>query len=72
MKLKLIAIKLKQNWNKLLAQINQKHIKAPFAGKLGIRQVNLGQYVSPGQTSIVSLQSLDPLYLEFYLPEQLL
>jgi membrane fusion protein (multidrug efflux system) len=53
------------------AQINQKHIRAPFAGRLGIRQVNLGQYVSPGQTSIVSLQSLDPLYLEFYLPEQL-
>lgn len=52
------------------AQINQKHIKAPFAGRLGIRQVNLGQFISPGQTSIVSLQSLDPLYLEFYLPEQ--
>lgn len=53
------------------AQINQKHIKAPFSGRLGIRQVNLGQYISPGQTSIVTLQSLDPLYLEFYLPEQL-
>ena len=53
------------------AQINHKHISAPFAGRLGIRQVNLGQYVSPGQTSIVSLQSLDPLFLEFYLPEQL-
>lgn len=53
------------------AQINQKHIGAPFAGRLGIRQVNLGQYISPGQTSIVSLQSLDPLYLEFYLPEEL-
>ncbi len=52
------------------AQINQKHIKAPFAGRLGIRQVNLGQYVSPGQTSVVSLQSMDPLYLDFYLPEQ--
>ncbi|MGL6030361.1 MAG: efflux RND transporter periplasmic adaptor subunit [Legionella sp.] len=53
------------------SQINHKHIKAPFAGRLGIRQVNLGQYISPGQTSIVSLQSLDPLYLEFYVPEQL-
>ncbi|MBI2786075.1 MAG: efflux RND transporter periplasmic adaptor subunit [Legionella longbeachae] len=53
------------------AQINQKHITAPFSGKVGIRQVNLGQFISPGQTSIVSLQSLDPLYLEFYLPEQL-
>lgn len=52
------------------AQIEQKHIKAPFAGRLGIRQVNLGQFISPGQTAIVSLQSLDPLYVEFYLPEQ--
>lgn len=53
------------------AQIKQKHIEAPFSGRLGIRQINLGQYINPGQTSIVSLQSLDPLYLEFYLPEQL-
>lgn len=53
------------------AQIKQKHITAPFAGRLGIRQINLGQYITPGQTSIVSLQSLDPLYLEFYLPEQM-
>ena len=53
------------------AQIKQKHISAPFAGRLGIRQINLGQYISPGQTTIVSLQSMDPLYLEFYLPEQL-
>lgn len=53
------------------AQINQKHIEAPFTGRLGIRQINIGQYINPGQTSIVSLQSLDPLYLEFYIPEQL-
>lgn len=53
------------------AQIKQKHIGAPFAGRLGIRQINLGQYITPGQTSIVTLQSMDPLYLEFYLPEQL-
>lgn len=59
------------NVEKTQAQINQKHIKAPFSGKLGIRQVNLGQYITPGQTAIVTLQSLDPLYLEFYLPEQL-
>lgn len=52
------------------AQIRQKHITAPFDGRVGIRQVNLGQYVKPGDTTIVSLQSLDPLYLEFYLPEQ--
>ena len=57
---------------KTAALIRQKHITAPFAGKLGIRQVNIGQYVTPGQTSIVNLESLDPLYLSFYLPEQLL
>lgn len=60
------------NVEKTEATIRQKHISAPFSGQLGIRQVNLGQYISPGQTSIVSLQSMDPLYLEFYLPEQLL
>ncbi|KTD21875.1 efflux RND transporter periplasmic adaptor subunit [Legionella londiniensis] len=60
------------NVEKTQALINQKHITAPFSGQLGIRQVNLGQYVSPGQTAIVSLQSLDPLFLEFYLPEQYL
>ena len=53
------------------ALIHQKHIVAPFAGQLGIRQVNLGQYITPGQTAIAALQSMDPLYLEFYLPEQL-
>ena len=59
------------NVEKIQAQISQKHITAPFAGQLGIRQVNLGQYILPGQTSIVSLQSLDPLYLQFNLPEQM-
>lgn len=53
------------------ALIRQKHISAPFSGQLGIRQVNLGQYITPGQTYIASLQSMDPLYLDFYLPEQL-
>lgn len=60
------------NVEKIRAEITQKHITAPFAGELGIRQVNLGQYISPGQTAIVTLQSLDPLYLEFNLPEQML
>ncbi len=57
---------------KIQAEINQKHIRAPFAGRMGIRQVNLGEYITPGQSKIVSLQSLDPLYLQFYLPEQYL
>ena len=52
------------------ALIAQKHITAPFDGKLGIRQVSLGEYINPGQTRIVTLQSLNPLYLQFYLPEQ--
>lgn len=52
------------------AMIAQKHITAPFDGKLGIRQVSLGQYITPGSTTIVTLQSLNPLYLQFYLPEQ--
>ncbi|MDI9818160.1 MULTISPECIES: efflux RND transporter periplasmic adaptor subunit [unclassified Legionella] len=60
------------NVEKTEAEIKQKHIVAPFSGRLGIRQVNLGQYVTPGQTAIVTLQSMDPLFLEFYLPEQLL
>ncbi len=59
------------NVEKTEATIRQKHITAPFSGQLGIRQVNLGQYITPGQTSIVTLQSMDPLYLEFYLPEQM-
>lgn len=54
------------------AVIDQKHIRAPFAGKLGVRLVNLGQYVSPGTTKLVTLQSQNPLFLQFYLPEQYL
>lgn len=61
----------KANVEKIQAEIQQKHITAPFSGQLGIRQVNLGQYITPGQTSIVTLQSLDPLYIEFNLPEQM-
>ncbi len=59
------------NVEKTETQISQKHITAPFTGRLGIRKVNLGQFINPGQTPIVTLQSMDPLYLEFYLPEQL-
>ncbi|HLT43205.1 MAG TPA: efflux RND transporter periplasmic adaptor subunit, partial [Luteimonas sp.] len=51
------------------ALIAQKTIRAPFSGELGIRRVNLGQFVSPGDP-IVSLQQLDPIYLDFSLPEQ--
>src|SRR3989344_3856618 len=51
--------------------IDQKHVKAPFTGKIGIREVNLGQYIQAGQ-SLVTLQALDPLYVNFSLPEQYL
>ena len=51
------------------ALIAQKTIRAPFSGELGIRKVNLGQFVSPG-APIVSLQQLDPIYVDFTLPEQ--
>ena len=42
------------------ALIGEKIVRAPFAGRLGIRQVDLGQYLSPG-TTIVTLQALDPI-----------
>ncbi len=50
------------------AALDKKSIRAPFAGKLGIRQVDLGEYIAPG-TPIVSLQSVDDLLLDFTLPE---
>lgn len=51
------------------AVIAKKSIVAPFRGRLGIRQVNLGQFLASG-TAIVSLQSLDPVYVNFALPQQ--
>ncbi|MFN4281636.1 MAG: efflux RND transporter periplasmic adaptor subunit [Alphaproteobacteria bacterium] len=51
------------------ALIDQKLIKAPFPGDLGIRQVDLGQYVGPGM-AIVSLTNLEVVYVDFTLPEQ--
>jgi membrane fusion protein (multidrug efflux system) len=53
----------------ILAQIAQKIIAAPFDGKLGIRQVNVGQYLAAG-TMIVTLQSQDPIYINFRVPER--
>lgn len=51
------------------AAIDRKTIRAPFSGVTGIRQVNLGQYVSSGDP-IVPLQSLDPVYVDFAVPQQ--
>ncbi len=53
------------------AIIAKKTLRAPFAGQLGIREVNAGQYISPG-TKVVTLQALDPIYLDFFLPQQVL
>jgi len=51
------------------ATIEKKTIRAPFSGHLGIRQVNLGQMLREGDP-IVTLQSLDPIYVDFTLPQQ--
>ncbi|PAV68558.1 hypothetical protein WR25_09228 [Diploscapter pachys] len=54
---------------KLALERTRKTIRAPFAGVLGIRKVNLGQYVSPGD-SLVTLTELSRLHVNFPLPEQ--
>ena len=51
------------------ATIARKTIHAPFSGVLGIRQANLGQYLAAGE-AIVPLQSLDPIYVNFSVPQQ--
>src|SRR5437016_1479888 len=51
------------------ATIERKTIRAPFSGILCIRQINLGQYLAAGQ-SIVSLQSVNPIYVNFGVPQQ--
>ena len=51
------------------ATIARKTIRAPFSGMLGIRAVNLGQYLTSG-SPIVPLQSLDPIYVNFGVPQQ--
>jgi membrane fusion protein (multidrug efflux system) len=52
----------------LQAQIERKTVRAPFEGKLGIRQVNLGQYLAPG-TPITVLESTDSVFVDFTLPQ---
>ncbi len=51
------------------ATIAQKTVVAPFAGRLGLRRFDLGQYLSAG-TSFITLQQLDPIYVDFPIPEQ--
>ena len=51
------------------AIIDKKFLRAPFAGHLGIRAVDLGQYLAAG-TVIVTLQALDPIFVDFFVPQQ--
>lgn len=51
------------------ARIRQKNIQAPFSGQLGIRRINVGQYLGAGD-AIATLTQLDPLYVNFALPQQ--
>jgi membrane fusion protein (multidrug efflux system) len=51
------------------AIVAKKTLRAPFAGHVGIRQVNPGQFINPGN-AVVTLQALDPIFLDFSLPQQ--
>ncbi len=53
------------------ALMAEKVVKAPFAGRLGMRQVDVGQFLAAG-AAIVTLQQLDPMFVDFYLPQQAL
>jgi membrane fusion protein (multidrug efflux system) len=57
------------NVAEIRATIQRKTIRAPFSGVLGIRKVNLGQYLSGG-SAIVSLEALNPIYANFGVPQQ--
>jgi membrane fusion protein, multidrug efflux system len=57
------------NVAEIRATIERKTIRAPFSGILGIRKVNLGQYLSAG-SAVVPLQSLNPIYVDFGVPQQ--
>jgi membrane fusion protein (multidrug efflux system) len=62
-----------KNANAQVAQqqaiLDKKTLRAPFAGHLGIRAVDLGQFLSAG-TAIVTLQALDPVFVDFFVPQQ--
>jgi len=51
------------------SMIGKKEVRAPFDGQLGIRQVNVGQMINAGQ-AVVPLQSIDPVYVDFAMPQQ--
>ena len=60
---------MEANVAEVKAIIERKTIRAPFSGILGLRKVNLGQYLAAG-APIVSLQSLDPIYVDFGVPQE--
>jgi membrane fusion protein (multidrug efflux system) len=53
------------------ATVAKKTIIAPFSGRLGVNNINLGQYLNPGD-KVTTLQALDPIWADFYLPQQAL
>lgn len=53
------------------AILAKKTIRAPFAGRIGIKNINVGQYLNPGD-KIASLQALDPVHVDFYIPQKML
>ncbi|MGK3119181.1 efflux RND transporter periplasmic adaptor subunit [Pseudomonas corrugata] len=67
-----LSAQLKKNQatvNQLKAALDKKRIVAPFSGTIGIRQVDVGDYLASG-TVIATLQDLSSLYVDFYIPEQ--
>jgi membrane fusion protein (multidrug efflux system) len=59
------------DYGALQAQIERKTVRAPFSGRVGLRTVNLGQYLNPG-TAVTVLESLGSVYVDFSLPQQYL
>ncbi len=57
------------DYNQIQAQIDRKTVRAPFSGRLGIRAVNLGQYLNPG-TQVTVLEAIDTVFVDFVLPQQ--
>ncbi|MFA5982858.1 MAG: efflux RND transporter periplasmic adaptor subunit [Methylococcaceae bacterium] len=57
------------NVEQQLAIVNKKTVKAPFAGRIGIRQIDLGQNLQDS-TVIATLQALDPIFVDFFMPQQ--
>ncbi|ATH83275.1 efflux RND transporter periplasmic adaptor subunit [Ectopseudomonas hydrolytica] len=62
-------LKAEATVSQLKAQLDKKRVLAPFAGTIGIRQVDTGDYLSPG-AAIATLQDLSRLHVDFFLPEQ--